>query len=75
MLRLCDVPPNQFARIIKLPKNPRIEDGFNKYEIDECSLIRIIAAHHHIIFESKKRVFYISNALATQIGVLIIPSY
>jgi hypothetical protein len=75
MLRLCDASSNQFARIIKLPKNSRIEEEFIKYEIEEFSLIRIISTHHHIIFVSKKRVFYISNVLATQIRVLIIPSY
>jgi hypothetical protein len=72
MLRLCDVQPNQFARILTVPQDIR-EEIKNHYFYD-YSLVRIIAAHHLIIFECNQHIFCISSKLAAKIMVLIIPT-
>ena len=72
MLRLCDVRPNQIARIITIPEDIKKEIP-NTFFCD-YSLIRIIAAHHLIIFECNNHIFYISDKLAEKILILIIPT-
>ena len=71
MLRLCDMQPNQFARIIVIPDDLKKYDQFIK--ISNFSLIRIITVHHVIIFECNKHIFCIGINLAAKIKVLEIP--
>jgi len=72
MLRLCDVQSNQIARIITVPQE--IKEVVANHFFCDYSLIRIIAAHHLIIFECNHHIFCISNKLAEKIMVLVIPT-
>jgi hypothetical protein len=70
MLRLCDVRSNQIVRVITVPQE--IKEVVANHLFCDYSLIRIIAAHHLIIFECNHHIFCISNKLAEKITVLVL---
>jgi hypothetical protein len=72
MLRLCDMQPDQYARIIAIPDVLKKYDEYTR--ISNFSLIRVITVHHLIIFECNNHVFCIGFNLAAKNKVLVIPS-